>query len=103
MEAVNRDTAVEAITGLLRSELASMELLARLVHNPAEDTQRWVQEIERIEASVFTLMQVAVALGIHGDVVRKVAIPRHLLDAYWGMQPRRITMQPVDNTDQALQ
>jgi hypothetical protein len=101
MNAVNQDTAVEAIAVLMRGELAGMELLERLVHDPAEDTQRWAREIERIEASIFTLMQVAVALGVYTDVAREVVIPQHLLDAYWGIQPRRITMQPVDNADQA--
>ena len=100
MEAVNRESVIKAIADLIRSHLVSVDLYEKQATEWPGEREMITRESEKTEAGVFAFMKLASDLGMYEDVNRRVGIPQHLKEGFWGLE--HPNAQRKDSQDQGI-
>ncbi len=76
---IPREAVTAAITNLMRSYLVRLDDYSGRLQR-GEDPELWTLEIEKTEEGFFTLMRLAIDLGLYEEVDRRIVIPRSAKD-----------------------
>ncbi len=82
---ISRESVIKAITALMLNDIGGRRDWGKkaATENP-EEQERIRQHIKGIEESIVTLMKLADELGLYEEVDRRIVIPPHLKEDYWG-------------------